>query len=371
MHKNGGEDSAPKAAAKLQVMKQAPEVNTEALIIAREMAGMTQVELSKVSGLTQAKISRFEDGISLPTAEESAVMSKAMGIPAHFFYSQDIRRSVFNSFYRKRKSVAQKPLMQFNARVCFRQAQVDRLMDKVEMENEPIPRFDPEDYPGGFRQVAAALRQLFKLPPGPVKKLIQPMEDAGVVIIMENFGVPKLDGVSTFSNKRVPIIFLNIQAPPSRRRFSLAHEIAHTALHRHLTPDVDEQADSLAAEFLMPESEITNDLEYDRLSLERLADLKLKWRVSMAALLFRAKTLGIIDARKYSYLWAKMSGAGYRIREPHEEFLDDERPSLERELIRYHLENLQYSNAELAEALDVSEDALTIRYGLLANLQVM
>jgi Zn-dependent peptidase ImmA (M78 family) len=107
------------------------------------------------------------------------------------------------------------------------------------------------------------------------------------------------------------------------------------------------------------------------LSVERLASLKLRWRVSMAALLFRAKTLGLIAPRRYSYLWTQMSSAGYRIQEPHEEYLEDESPALERDLIAFQRNELHYSTAEIASALDETELEIDRRYGTEAKLKVI
>lgn len=356
-------DAGARTAATPQKAQAQQAVNTEALIIGRELAGLTQTELANLVKLSQAKISRFEDGISQPSPHEIAVLAFALHLPERFFYRADVKRSVFNSFYRKRKSVSQKALMQFNANICLRQIQIDRLLEKVEIDAEPLPRFDPDDYKGGLKQVATSLRQLLKLPPGPIRGLVRPLEDIGVVVVIDDFGIAKLDGVSTFSNKKIPIIFLNSQAPPSRRRFSLAHEFAHSVLHTYMRPDVDEQADALASEILMPAEEIKADMAYDALTLDRLADLKLRWRVSMSALLFRAKALGFIDQRRYYYLYAQMSSAGYRIREPGEEYIQDESPTLERELVSFHREELRYSSGEIADALDLTESAVEQRYG--------
>ena len=335
------------------------------------MAGLTQTDLARLSGFSQAKISRFEDGISDPSADELGALASCLSVPPRFFGRSDIKRSVFNSFYRKRKSVSQKTLMQFNSRVCFRQIQIDRLLRKVELETEPIPRFDPRDYKGGIKQVAASLRQLLKLPPGPVKKLIPALEDIGVIIVMDDFGVTKIDGVSTFSNNGAPIIFLNTQAPNSRRRFSLAHELAHTALHQYVAPDADEQADALAAEFLMPEDEIYADLASQPITLASLANLKLRWRTSMAEILYRARALDLIAPRRYTYLWTQMSAAGYKIREPHEELLEDEMPTLEQELVQFHRKELDYTPSEIAELLDISESEVCGRYQIEARLRVL
>jgi Zn-dependent peptidase ImmA (M78 family)/DNA-binding transcriptional regulator YiaG len=376
--RNNGDSEEKATAVRLHLHQReqaltATAVNTEALMIAREMSGWTQTEVARATGFSQARISRWEDGISAPSQEELDLLASKLKVPAKFFLRSDVKRSVFNSFYRKRKSVPQRTLMQFNSRVCFRQIQIDRLLSKVDWEIDPFPRFDPTAYKGGMKQVAASLRQLLKLPPGPIKNLIQPLEDVGVIIVLDDFGVTKIDGVSTFSNSGRPIIFLNTQAPNSRRRFSLAHEMAHTALHQYVAPDADEQADDLAAEFLMPEDEIRPELESEPITLARLANLKLRWRVAMAAILYRAKKLNILQQRRYTYLWMQMSSAGYKMREPYEELLAEEPPSLERDLVGFHRQDLEYSPGELAVALDMTEADARARYDIPAsgNFKIM
>ena len=372
MDNNGGQNEFDAKAATNGEKEQAQTVNIESITIARELLGLTQTELAKDAGFSQAKISRFEDGISQPSREEDAVLADALGQNQRFFYRSDVKRSVFNSFYRKRKSVSQKALMQFNARVCMRQVQIDRLLNKTDVDATPIPRFDPEDYRGGLKQSCRFIETIIEITAkGPVRNFIRALEDIGVVVVLEDFGITKIDGVSTYTNKGQPIIFINLQAPPSRRRFSAAHEFAHTALHKYLAPDADEQADQLAAELLMPEDEIYPDLVSQPLSVPRLADLKLKWRTSMASILFRAKTLKAIEQRRYSYLWMRMSADGCRIREPHEGLMEDEKPTLEREIIQIHRDELNYTVTEIAESLDITEREVLSRYNLPAELRVV
>src|SRR5690606_924664 len=125
----------------------------------------------------QAKISRFEDGISCPSHDELLRLAATLNQPVKMFTRKDVNRSVFNSFYRKRKAIPQRTIAQFNALVSLRQVQIDRLISKVDVHAEPIPKFDPDDYPGSYAQVSQQLRQFLRLPPGPVKKLIRPLED--------------------------------------------------------------------------------------------------------------------------------------------------------------------------------------------------
>ena len=53
-------------------------------------------------------------------------------------------------------------------------------------------------------------------------------------------------------------------------------------------PEVEKQAHNFVAAFLMPKKEIANELP-TRAEWPRLFELKKKWRVSIAALMMRAK----------------------------------------------------------------------------------
>lgn len=54
------------------------------LSTARLSRELTQTELSKKSGVTQAKISRFEKGFYMPTKEEKQKLMKALDWPIGF-----------------------------------------------------------------------------------------------------------------------------------------------------------------------------------------------------------------------------------------------------------------------------------------------
>lgn len=93
-----------------------------------------------------------------------------------------------------------------------------------------------------------------------------------------------------------------------------------------------------------------------RLSIQQLAALKPVWRVSMAALLYRANAIGAITENQSQYLWRQMSAMGYRRAEPPELDLRVEMPTVLPEIVRLHLEDLGYGLSDLAEALRSSEE---------------
>jgi len=112
----------------------------------------------------------------------------------------------------------------------------------------------------------------------------------------------------------------------------------------------------------MPERDIRHELE--RLTLDRLIALKLRWRVSMQALLMRAQHLGSITARQARYLWMLIGKAGFRTREPAEAEIPPERPSLLAEILDLYRHTFGYTSSQIAELIAVNAPELESTWGL-------
>ncbi len=119
---------------------------------------------------------------------------------------------------------------------------------------------------------------------------------------------------------------------------------------------MENEANDFASALLMPARDIRPHLSGRRLSIQQLAALKPVWRVSMAALLYRANAIGAITENQSQYLWRQMSAMGYRRAEPPELDLRVEMPTVLPEIVRLHLEDLGYGLSDLAEALRSSEE---------------
>jgi Zn-dependent peptidase ImmA (M78 family) len=61
-------------------------------------------------------------------------------------------------------------------------------------------------------------------------------------------------------------------------------------------------------------------------TLSRIAPLKLRWGVSLQALVRRAHDLGVIANRQYRYLFEQLSARGWRMNEPANLAVAQERP---------------------------------------------
>ena len=174
-----------------------------------------------------------------------------------------------------------------------------------------------------------------------------------------DLGSPKIDAQSCWISGLPPIFFVNKNTPTDRLRFTLAHEIGHVIMHRIPTNNIEKQANRFASSFLMPRHEIMHDLT--PFSLERAMSLKLKWKVSIAALIMRAFDLGIITTYQKRRFFTLMGVAGYRTAEPIT-IPDEEKPSTIHQLIKAYQEEYGYTTVDLCKMLSISVADFHVRY---------
>ena len=146
-------------------------------------------------------------------------------------------------------------------------------------------------------------------------------------------------------------------------RFTLAHELGHLVMHRFPTATMEDEANQFASAFLMPAGDAASAFQGRRVTLELLAALKPEWKVSMQALLMRAKALGYIDHNQSRYLWQQMGVKGWRLSEPAELDFEHEKPTVLRSIINAHLGALGYTLGDLCSLIPVHEHEFLKLYG--------
>lgn len=131
-----------------------------------------------------------------------------------------------------------------------------------------------------------------------------PFDPIGLADVLKLRVVPRADVAEarTIADERGTTIEFNPNRSPGRRRFSIAHEIAHTFFpdyaeqvrhraQRHELRGDEWQLEALcnvaAAELLMPTIRLPERLGAAELTIERLLQLRRKFDVSMEALLLR------------------------------------------------------------------------------------
>jgi Zn-dependent peptidase ImmA (M78 family)/transcriptional regulator with XRE-family HTH domain len=296
--------------------------NKEMLTLAREAKGYTQSQLAKLLGCTQSRLSKLELGDLLPQAEDIGLMSQVLSQPVEFFSKRGTAKPSSVSFYRKTNTLPLKMLTRCNAEMNVRRLEIENEVGTIKLGSQSLPFFPTQQF-GGPMFIAKKVREFWGVPRGPIKNLTKLVEDAGCIVVDYPFPSSKLDGLCLRAPEKPPIIFLNSSFPKSRRRLSLAHELGHLVMHTDPHEDVEDEAWQFAAEFLMPSQEIGS--QFYPINIDRLGQLKSYWGVSMQALLQHGKRLGKIGESYNRFLWMQIGKCGYRINEPFEDAIPDEK----------------------------------------------
>jgi Zn-dependent peptidase ImmA (M78 family) len=107
------------------------------------------------------------------------------------------------------------------------------------------------------------VRKAWHVPTGPIVHLVRTLETRGIVLTqLPAVDSETIDAFSAALHGR-PMIVLSNKGNPMRQRFSVAHELGHLLLHPHPAPGShvhEREANTFAAEFLMPAAEIRDRL---------------------------------------------------------------------------------------------------------------
>lgn len=341
--------------------------NEAMLRLARQRRRLQQADAAALLGVDQSLVSRMENGVVEVRDEWLLKAARAYGVPLSFFYQQDTVYGApvsVHPMWRKKADVPARELDGVVAELNIRVVHLRRLLEGVEVANTTdMPRLDIEEF-GSPEGIAALVRAHWRLPSGPIKNLTLHAEKAGVIVAHSLLGGASISGVTFAPPGMPPLVVLNSNQPADRMRFTLAHELAHMVMHRFPTPNMEQEANEFAVALLMPRSDITPYLAGRKIELSTLAALKPEWKVSMASMLMRARSLNFIESGPYTYLWKQMSARGYRLREPPELDFPNEKPELLSRIIGLHLESFGYSTADLAKVFCIHEAELVELYGL-------
>lgn len=139
---------------------------------------------------------------------------------------------------------------------------------------------------------------------GPIKNLTASAERAGVCLV-PIVGLDGIDGISSWVDSQ-PVLGLSVTVPGDRFRFSLAHEIGHLVMHHRKGDETERQANRFASSLLVPKDDFLSALPKNPM-LRDFVNLKSVWGMSVAALVYKAHELEIIDDNRFRALQIQMS----------------------------------------------------------------
>jgi len=342
--------------------------NADMMRVARQLRGFQQGDAAQRLSISQAMLSRIENKLAAFTSDLIDRAAAVYELPRTFFTQTD---TVFGApvsvhpMWRKKAAVSAREMEQIVAELNVRLMHLRRLLQAVEVEaTYPIPSLPVDEF-DSVERIAALVRAQWKMPAGPVQNLTRALEAAGIVVVQSNMAGSVVDGVTFSAPGLPPLIALNVNQPSDRARFTMAHELGHLVMHRtQPTQQMEDQANEFASHFLMPTHDIRPCLTQRRIDLRLFAELKPLWRVSMASLLMRARSLGLLAYNQERYLWQQFSMAKIRLNEPPELDFLPEGATVLPELIEAHISQLGYSISDLAAMLHLQPQELSSLYGL-------
>lgn len=289
------------------------------LRLARELKGVSQLDVARSLRITPAAVSQFESGAARPGSDTQRALAAFLDVPAAFFELplDDTHEGFFRSL--RRTSVSDRRRARAFAHVAHDITRVHGAAAEVPHPTVPcipVPSLDTSIL--NVEDIASQLRVDWSIPPGPVEDVVGLLEAHGVLVIRLPLDSADVDAFSLPFVDHPVVVLGSDKNDRARSRFDAAHELGHLVMHGEQfwgLPEVERQAHQFAASFLMPRDQIFLELP-TRADWEALFALKKRWQVSLAALLMRAKTLGRMSEAAYLGAVKAASARGWRRIEP-------------------------------------------------------
>ncbi|MZG16307.1 helix-turn-helix domain-containing protein, partial [Streptomyces sp. SID5914] len=199
---------------------------------ARELAGLSQTQLARESGLTPAAISQFESGAARPSPDTGSVLASVLGVPQKFFHEAMVESH--EGFFRslRRTSVSDRRRARAIAHVAHDLAAHASSAQRFCAGDVPmLPVSGLQAERAEVEEAAARVRKIWGLPSGPVSDVVGLLETHGVAVIRLPLDNKDVDAFSLPFPDHPVVVLGTDKDDRARSRFDSAHELAHLVLH--------------------------------------------------------------------------------------------------------------------------------------------
>jgi Zn-dependent peptidase ImmA (M78 family)/transcriptional regulator with XRE-family HTH domain len=309
---------------------------------ARQARGLFGTDLARMVGVKSQTISAYEKDKGTPSPVIMETLAQRLGFSVGFFTRPAQPEETAPIFWRANNSATRVAQARAEARLEWLRDITVYLSQSLDF---PAPRIPKPALPSDFRAItseaieaaALACREEWGLGDGPLSSIVGTMEENGVITAQMEVCAENLDAFSQWAADGTPYVMLALdRASGARRAFDASHELAHLVLHRAVdrnrvsnTTDwrlLEDQAHRFASAFLMPERSFKREVW--AAGLDTFAALKPRWRVSVQAMVLRCRDLGMISVDQVGFLYRELSRRGWRKKEPHDDTMAVEGPSL-------------------------------------------
>lgn len=336
--------------------------------VSRHALGLSLRDLTrKIDNRVSAQaISKYERDESVPSSSVLIELAGALDVSEDYLVS-DTEFVLESVEFRKKSFTGAREKNQVEAKVLDF---LERYLTVEDILRLPTVDWDmPREAPwpilndlAEVEQAALNLRLYWRIGMNPIPNLVELLEDRGIKIL----AIPlsdNLDGLTarvSRNNRKATssVIVVNQKQWGERQRFTIAHELGYMVLE--VGPGIDEEkaAHRFAGAFLMPAEPLRAEIGKFRKSMgwRELFELKRFFGVSVQALTYRCKEIGIFNKSLFQYLFDEFKRQGWRTppyKEPFAIEKGEEPTRFQRLCYRALAENL-ISEAKTAELLGLS-----------------
>lgn len=299
------------------------EFNGAELRLARLFPGLALEDVADRVGKTRQYLHKLETGQATPTDELVVQLADALDVEPDFFSGVRYPAISDEQFHFRKLFTTRAVVKQVTiARAEMFGRLVGYLDAKLKLPALKIPNVSDAHSLAEVERAADRCRAEWELGLGPIAHMTRLAENVGVVVTTFQSVSKEVDALSVSLQR--PIIVRN-EAKPSvcRQRFDVGHELGHFVLHQgRATGDrvTESEANRFASALLVPRSMMLKLFprpRFSRLDWTGLREFKLTWRVSKAAILYRARQLDLINDDQYrtGVITLKRGGEGIVERE--------------------------------------------------------
>lgn len=312
--------------------------NGERLREARRFRQLSITQLAKQINVTKQMISKYEHNDAQPTIHNFQHIVSVLQFPLSYFQQNDnFSYNELGVFYRSRLSSTQSEKTPSAFLRKYLAIIANFLEDYVN-----FPELRELEFSVNPVVAAKQLREYWKLGNEPINNMVSLLESKGFLLANISSFSNKVDAFSIQNEvngkKYYCILISQDNNSFYRQQFSLAHELGHWVLHsKNIDPleldsqeyrDIEQEANDFASNFLLPEISFTEDIKKQDQNIDFYINLKKKWHVSAASMIFRSRNLNLISSKDYIRFQKRISARGWRKNEPFDEFHSIPQPQL-------------------------------------------
>ncbi len=317
--------------------------NGDRLRKARIYNGISLTDLANQTGFKKQSLSLYESGKNTPDYERVRRLSHILGFPIDYFFQENkIKTYTETTYFRSQATATKKDRAAQSVKLELVAQMYEVLWNYIDFPvyKDPQVEFvgfdDPID--SGTQEVideieeaAQKVRKCWGIPDGPIKDLQYSLEQNGILVTGFKINADRIDAFSQrtivdHADVFLVAVALGKDTSECRIRFDMGHELGHIVLHPW-SEDIDTlskeefktrelQANMFASAFLLPRESFLRDVLQYPTDLKFYRFLKRKWKVSIQAMLIRARQLNAISPSQYQYLMRQVSKNGWRLHEP-------------------------------------------------------